>query len=72
MDIEEVKNLIRRANRMGLRGVRVLDWIPPIKASEKPEGTFLVEQADESGDATQDFDYPTRKFDLPSRDYDTK
>jgi hypothetical protein len=43
MKDKELTELIVRANRLGLVGTRVRDWIPPQKATDNPDGQFLLD-----------------------------
>lgn len=43
MNIEEVKKLIRMANRMGLQGIKIIDWRPSTNASENSEGNWILQ-----------------------------
>lgn len=40
---EYIQDLIKEANRRGLRGEKVLAWIPPKTASEDPRGMWVID-----------------------------
>jgi hypothetical protein len=56
MTDEEIKHLILKANQLGLKGVKVKDWIPPQNATDNPEGIWLGEPHKRNSDPTKSFD----------------
>ena len=40
--MELVQRLIVRSCKLGAKGVRVVGWMPPVSASDNPEGTLIT------------------------------
>ena len=41
LDQELIRHIIYTANEAGFRGVKIVDWIPPLKTVDDRFGTFV-------------------------------
>lgn len=48
---EEIQRLIREANRFGLKGIKILGWVPPQAATDNPDGSWIVESGKQNSAA---------------------